>query len=341
MKVLLVGSYPPPIGGNTVHIKRLKEYLTDQGLDVTVIDYLTNDGSEKGEGVMTLPAGLLPKVFLFLQLIMNTERRTIVHFHVSAMGRFKKLAPILSVIFWRQRRLLTIHSGSFIKETGHGWLKLYMRFLVRLFHAIISVNEDQRAFLIQLGFPARSIFVIPAYLPQKPDSSLVPQEVKALRACRKLVITSGYLTPTYDYETLIDCIAHLPSDYGFIFAFYAVYDPTYETRIYQRLFNFKNVLVLRDQTPDVFLSILNMCDIYVRTTLTDGDAVAVREAIHCGKQVFATDSIARPLGCSTFPTGDSKALLRLFNTPAEGQTSAEVPQHNGAKILEIYRQLYG
>ena len=38
MKVALIGTYPPPIGGTSIHMMRLREKLTENGYDVIVYD---------------------------------------------------------------------------------------------------------------------------------------------------------------------------------------------------------------------------------------------------------------------------------------------------------------
>ena len=39
MHILIVGAYPPPIGGITVHVKRLFSALKENGHQVTVFDF--------------------------------------------------------------------------------------------------------------------------------------------------------------------------------------------------------------------------------------------------------------------------------------------------------------
>ncbi|MBO0550667.1 hypothetical protein EXQ38_19365 [Clostridium botulinum] len=42
MKIAIIGPYPPPYGGISVHIKRMKLYLENKNIDVTVY----NDAKE-------------------------------------------------------------------------------------------------------------------------------------------------------------------------------------------------------------------------------------------------------------------------------------------------------
>lgn len=60
-------------------------------------------------------------------------------------------------------------------------------------------------------------------------------------------------------------------------------------------------------------------NIYVRPTSTDGDSVAIREALDEGTIVIASDVCKRPEGVITYKFGDEKDLLqkisRNINSP--------------------------
>lgn len=47
MKIINIGVYPPPIGGISIHLQRLKEYLDIEGLDNIIIDISNYKSMEK------------------------------------------------------------------------------------------------------------------------------------------------------------------------------------------------------------------------------------------------------------------------------------------------------
>src|SRR5258708_7767239 len=142
MKILIIGSYPPPIGGNTVHIQRLMTLLQNAGHHVRILDYLSPI-QNKAQNVITLPPSVVYKLLPILRLARQTSTDTLVHFHVSAMGRFKWFAPFLCMLFWRNRKLITIHSGSFITNMDHPLFRFYLVFILRLFDCVITVSAEQ------------------------------------------------------------------------------------------------------------------------------------------------------------------------------------------------------
>lgn len=347
MQILLVGAYPPPIGGNSIHIQRLHRCLLESSIPAQVIDYgLPLDKSQAQiEGVHRLPASFRGKIARLVQLARATRVGTVVHFHVSALGRFRWVAPLLLFLFRHHPKVITIHSGSFVAETNTLVGRRYLGWLLPHFQHIITVNAAQAHFLESLGIAADKLVVIPPFLQELPNPALLPTSVAHLRTGRTTVITSGYTTRLYNYDVLIDCIERLDAArYHFIFAWYGEQDEEYEAHLGARLAGRSNVLILRDLPSQTFVTVLNQCDLYVRTTLTDGDAQAVREALFLGKTVFATDCVKRPPACHLFPQHDSAALLRLFEQYEAGQFGSALQSPtpgstagNFERLLEIYQ----
>jgi ribosomal protein S2 len=82
----------------------------------------------------------------------------------------------------------------------------------------------------------------------------------------------------------------------------------------------------------------------VRATATDGDAVAVREAIAMGIPVLATDCVPRPSECQLFKDGDRSKLRELLS--AALISSAPLSEERGAttdnaeRIADVYTSLF-
>ena len=83
-------------------------------------------------------------------------------------------------------------------------------------------------------------------------------------------------------------------------------------------------------------------DLLVRSTWYDGDAISVREALHLGTPVIATDNGMRPEGVDLVPPRDATALLdaitrRLTDPgPAPARTGA---RDNLQAVLDVYAEL--
>jgi glycosyltransferase involved in cell wall biosynthesis len=341
MNIFIIGAYPPPIGGITVHVKRLHTALKKGGYPVEVFDFGGKDSPQKPDGVLTSYPDILRRI---INIGKKKKANTLVHIHVSAMGKFKWFGPLLIALFRKYPKVITIHSGSFIQQADALANPVYIRWLLGSFDQIITVSQEQKDYLRSLEISEKKVTVIPAFLSQELDQCTLPKGVEKLRDEKEiLVITSGYLTPIYNYEILIDVIEKLPSEkYGFIFAFYTQYDPAYQERVLSRLSDLPNTLVLRDQTPEAYLNLLNHCDIYVRGTLRDGDSVAIREALQMGKTVFATDAVQRPKACQLFSVHDTDCLIALFRQyqPFDSVPSQKDTGPSIEAILKVYQKAH-
>jgi glycosyltransferase involved in cell wall biosynthesis len=86
------------------------------------------------------------------------------------------------------------------------------------------------------------------------------------------------------------------------------------------------------------------CDLFVRPTNTDGDSVSIREALHLGLPVVASDAVSRPEVCSIFATRDmddfERAVRHVLDHLDKHKRAIEdfnLPD-NAQPILDIYNR---
>lgn len=105
-----------------------------------------------------------------------------------------------------------------------------------------------------------------------------------------------------------------------------------------------NVLFVTEPLDDVHL-LWQASDVFVRATNTDGDAVAVREALNLRVPVVASDACARPDGAVLFETRNLEAMSRavrqvLTHRAAHVQALQSVSiDDNFPPLLELYRAI--
>ena len=76
MKIINIGVYPPPFGGVSIHLKRLKEYLDKGNIDNIIIDlskYNSRAKANNGIKVMSWKEAILSLFF---------HKKAILHFHI-------------------------------------------------------------------------------------------------------------------------------------------------------------------------------------------------------------------------------------------------------------------
>ena len=160
MEITQVGSYPPPYGGQSVHIKNLKDFLVSKGHECVV---LTTGKSKTAheERIINVADG----VDLLRKLWAN--RTDLIHVHLGGIGTFNKLYLCFAVskICRRQTVVVTLHSGGFVDDVERlrPVKKRLFLHILRQVDLVIAVNEAIRKFLVQEGVGKEKVSLIPAY----------------------------------------------------------------------------------------------------------------------------------------------------------------------------------
>ena len=345
MKILIVGAYPPPTGGNSVHVKRLHEAITANDIVCNIADLYGKPTKEiqSGDIYRFGPAGI--GSFFRCTLFLWHNKYDIVHFHASAFERFIYAALFFfPLIPSKSKKILTIHSGQFVGSFGKFSLlnKKIATFLLKRLSHVITVNAEQKNLLEKIGVPSNKITVIPAYLPPVPKYFRGSNSILHEAGGRILIISSGYGVKLYGYQRIINAIKQKPDinkRVSLLLCLYNVFDEQYLKEIDHLASELESVQVIRNLSSEQFSYLLQKCDIYIRATDTDGDAVAIREAAYLGATVIASNAVDRPEFCLLFNLNDieslSSQLASCLDSPraAVEQKKANI---NFDAILEIY-----
>jgi len=346
--ITLIGSYPPPYGGVSVHIKRLNEYLGRQGVDVTV---LADPGSgSDGDRVIARRLGLS----WYLKQAMP-GRRGLFHFHTSGIAA-TRLRALSMLARCGRRVIVTLHS---LRDQGHDAAGQSAARALRPFARIICVGPAIRDRLLELGVPEAGIRVIPPYLP--PDRTdearrAIEPEVDRFLSSRRPVFTASAYRLTfhdnqdvYGLDLCIDLCRELLSDHpqlGFVFALPAVGDERYFAAMRERITASgigQHFCFARSATE--YWPIIERSTILVRPTSTDSYGVSVMEAIGLGVPAIASDACIRAPGAILFRNRDFESLLetsrRVLGNILDYRDALGAYRTGGSgeDILSLYREL--
>jgi len=346
LKVIIVGAYPPPIGGNSVHIKRLKDELDSNNIECVALDIYGNANIASDHGVVRIgPTGILSLLSAILFLRKNESH--VVHFHVSALGKFLYLGTFMLLPLREgTKTVLTIHSGSFVRkyEKYNYFKKMLARRLLRSFSHVITVSHEQKNLLSREGISEKCLSVIPAYLPPTPEADVTLDRILCdLKSqSRKIIITSGYGLPLYGFDLIIKAVLsdRLIDKVSLLICTYNTYDMIYMSSLENIAADYPNIRIIRELNAEKFSYLLKKSDVYVRATDRDGDAVAIREANYFGLSVVASNVVKRPEYCHLFNTLDHDGLVASIDSAILGAAEIDVNcgtnADNYEKILAIY-----
>lgn len=344
IKLISVGAYPPPIGGNAVHVRRLSDRCLLKGINNIVLDPYSLPNDKDPNYVFRFKGNKLIRGIKLLFKIIKYFDYSIVHIHVSAMNRFFFFAIPFIICTIGRKRIITIHSGSFQEQTESKsfFYRLWLNLILNRFNNIITVNDKQADYLIKkIKIKMDKINIIPAFIPPLLFDSNFHIPIK-LESVKWLVLSSGYCTKLYGFVEILNVIDRLQKEgcsIGIILAIYSKYDKDILRQIENKIKKMKNAIIYKDLPPDEFISLQKICKLYIRATYKDGDAIAIREASLMGCRIIASDCIIRPKGCALFKTGDEQSLYLVLKKCLSDLKYGTLKENNvdySEKIISLY-----
>jgi glycogen synthase len=340
MKILLIGPYPPPHGGVSVHVLEALRQLQRAGILCRVL----NTDVRAPLSSAYLRARHWPDLVLIAW--RHARRGWTLHVHTNGHNFKSWLVAVLCGLAGQSARgcLLTLHSGMAPRylSCASVWRRMLAAFACSLYTRVICVSSEIQKTLFSLGVPASATEVLPAYLTTGPRQAI--QNTRLRRWAehhRPLLSTALFFRPEYGFDVLVAALARLRRSYpqlGCVAMGSGEQRAEAEARICgERLEN--SILLAGDVDHDTCLEVMSISDVFVRPTFDDGDSIAVREALSLGMPVVASNASNRPEGVILFQTNDVEdlhakleaALLvpRRAVTPAAGEVG---------RLLDVYRR---
>jgi glycosyltransferase involved in cell wall biosynthesis len=195
--------------------------------------------------------------------------------------------------------------------------------------------------------------IIPAFIPptwRSEDEANVSEEIRHFCAEHSPVILAmggpvlrGDGTDLYGIDMTIDLVDRLRSSLPKVGVLWSLIDvlgsdPIYADRMRARLMQRSlEGHWLFSGPQETFHPIYRLADILVRPTVTDGDALSVREALESGVPTVASDAAPRPEGTTIFPSRNQAAFERavrktLENLDTERQRIQNLPSDTAVDV---------
>ena len=348
--VALIGSYPPPYGGISVHLQRLVEFLQTQ--DINVVLYNTVSASCVPGSVVSVSRH---KILWFLRFCLRHRCRIV---HLESCNWFSRLLFGIMARFRKGKYLISIQGRSITEALRVSRLRSGLtRWVLRQMDMVIASNEDiERECLDDVGLPRENVRMIPAFIPPDPDNApeLPEYVVDFLETHSPLISSVGWIgqinmgSDLYGIDMMIELVDLLKEDYpniGFVLSINGGQKADIErlvTECRERVGD--RFLAVQESLPDIG-HILRSSDLFVRPTNTDGDSVSVREALYLGTPVVASDAVPRPDICRLFATRDTDAFAKcvrkaLTDLPAlKKQVEAVELPDNAWEHMKVYKEL--
>jgi glycosyltransferase involved in cell wall biosynthesis len=344
MKAVLLGPYPPPHGGVQTNLTAIREFLLARGEQCAVIN-LHRFRTGQGEAVFH-PTGALETLRLLIGL-----RADIIHLHIGGDLTPRLLGLSLACCaIPGSKAVLTFHSGGYpsSKEGRSAGPRTLRGFVFRRFDRIIAVNPEIAKMFARFGVTRERVRLIaPHALPATPPRTEMPERLREFFDAHDPVLVSvGLLEPEYDLPLQIEALGEIRRQFpkaGLALIGAGSLEADLRKRIAAQPWS-THILLCGDVPHRATLAAIAAANTLLRTTLYDGDSVSVREALHLGTPVIATDNGMRPPGLRLIPASDPAALLRAIeeclNSPRrEGAAHDGTGQENVEAVYQLYREL--
>lgn len=341
MRVIQLGPYAPPHGGVQTNLAAIRQALLNHGVPCSVI-VMTRSEKAKEEPDVYRPSSAFQLFTLLVRL-----RYDIVHLHFGGTLTTRLVAlALLCSLMPRRKTVLTFHSGGYpSSEKGRTARAGTLRgFVFRRLDRIIAVNEEIAAMFIKFGVePGRIRIIRPHVITEPADESLLPQMFRAFRQAHKpLLMTVGWLEDAYDLPTQIEALGTLRERYpqaGLAIVGSGVQEQKIRDHVESKAYA-EHILLCGDVEHSVTLRLMADSDLFLRTTLYDGDSISVREALYLGIPVIATDNTMRPEGVDLVPPSDPIALQQAIERCLENGGAKIPPCESGEENIEAVLKLY-
>ena len=351
-RVALVGMYPPPIGGVSIHLKRLKHVLDHYGIDSIVFDISGEQHDAKAPNVISVRNF---KVWLIEQLFYSQE--DIIHYHGSNWNH--RCALILFKL--RSKKVIfTFHSLRENIEAFHPFKRWIIKQLVfRFADHFIAPGPEVKASLTTAGVSAQKVTVIPTFIPpeiDQKDYDATPDYIwNFMEHHQPIVSANAYrlsfhqMQDLYGLDMCIDLVDGLKSTYpnvGLIFCLPDIGEEEYfrEIQLKVRKLQLDKTILFVHEKIELY-PILERSDLFVRPTNTDSYGVSVAESIHLNTPVLASNVCQRPKGTVLFTARDtdmfiesSKEILHNLNNYKKRVQLVAIEDFSN-QIRDIYEML--
>lgn len=314
-KCVFIGKLPEPIGGVTVFNQRRFEQLKKINKNIVLLEPTPKN------------------VFKLISAIRFSDI-----IHISAQNSLliitcAFISPRSSIVFYDHNSSRHFEGFNSIKK------KIYELFFYKKCRDIVLVDQhlsihykifekyqDLKAkFSVLSAFLPPSDLELPLVISSYDRDLYQIYENSSRSKLRNVILTSAFQPnldsrgkDVYSIDKIIDIFKELSishRDYYFIIAIASYNESTFSDHIKKKVKRLKgsepNLIFIENNTT--IWPIFKVTKLFVRATTTDGDSVSVREALHFGAPVLASDAVPRPPEVNIFSLQNESLIDSIRN----------------------------
>jgi len=313
ISIRLIGQVPLPIGGVTIHNIRLFNWLkTCDGVDVLFSKI--NNSTHIDDSMAKI------NLIWLLKSMFRGFKEDIVHYQgANFWGVF--FIVIVNRIHSRKKIVWSIHSEYLIPKLSTSLIKV---FFIKLVDNIIVDNDNIKTQVVNLGVLNEKVKTLSPFLMPVDYDDIHKDVYRDIdRTKYKVAVFNAYKlvfndngADVYGLDTLISAFPFCDNTVVLMLLIPSM--NVSERKYYDELINSLEISVkerihLINSPQWAGWEYIQASDIFVRPTITDGDALSIRESLFMNVPTIVSDCTLRPQGVISFKTGDCKDLADKIN----------------------------
>jgi glycosyltransferase involved in cell wall biosynthesis len=310
-RIAILGPYPPPLGGVSVHIQRVMQQFQHQHNAVYHFNTIVNYRYRYHLGYL---------FYVIIWLLRITPQQ--LYYHTSYVHNSLAEMWLLATMkrFLRYDFIIVEHDCRHLYARSISFKNHYKKLMRRVDKLILIGSVTQQSYrdaMITLP-PTTSMeaaFLPPDVTREQAIMKTYPVSLHAFMLNHQpLILANAFQLSRiqgkdlYGIDQCIHMLAALTPTHdriGFILVLGQIGDEMYGRQLCFLIHKMQladNVYILSGQRE--LWPLLKKVDLFVRPTLSDGASVSVQEALYFGTPTIASDVCLRPAGTILFSTGN-------------------------------------
>ena len=335
MSIVIAGTLPPPIGGVSIHTKRLLHFLEKEGLSPRFIELRPRKNGHFD----------IWKYVRNIFLLAFGSQNDIIHYQMNNLLE----ATFISVLCRIRSKLFVYTFHSFRVDYFNRLMRWSFRLCCRTVSCCIAPSKTIQQQLVKRGMDARKIHIISTYLPATKEEyeMYVPDEIKEFCSGEKIVLVANAYklyrdesgVDVYGLDMCIEACRRI-EDIKVLFCMPLVGDEAYYQECCELIHDYNlhgRILIYRNKVS--LVSVFGLCDIFVRPTNTDSYGISIEEALSSGLKAIASDVCERTEGTVLFKNRDLDDMINTIEMCLRRETRP-YKASNYSDLLNLYCRLH-
>lgn len=299
--IAIIGPYPTPYGGISVHIQRTINELERRNIR---FDFIKTSG-DLSPYKETLNFRTVRGALRILNKLFFNKYKLI---HLHSPNFFLRII-ISSLALFGKNIFIHVHGSSLKDSLAGGFLK---RKIIQFFLSKTSIIADNKEiYKLALSLAPKKVFLIDAFIPPLIShkeienlSGMIKKETADL-----ILSMNGWFQlysgkDLYGFDILCEALNILKNKIKIkvLVSINGVGNKAVEEDFYLRVksLNLMNNFIFMKENLKEFWPIQFYSDLFIRPTISDGNALSIEEALWLGTSVLTSDCVPRPAGCIIF-----------------------------------------